>query len=62
MVDQAQFLLPVGVVVLGWILADGSPGPATLRIFGTGMSRVRLAGVSFRGVVADLRVLAARLT
>lgn len=45
MVEDAQFLLPIGVVVLGWILAGGSPGPATLTISGTAMSRGRLAGL-----------------
>lgn len=45
MVEDAQFLLPIGVVVLGWILAGGSPGPATLTISGTAMSRGRSAGL-----------------
>lgn len=45
MVDGAHVLLPLGVVVLGWVLAGGSPGPATLTISGTAMSRGRLAGL-----------------
>lgn len=53
MVDEAQFLLPVGLVVLGWVIAGGSPGPATLTISGTAMSRGRLPGVQVAlGVLA----------
>lgn len=36
----------VWLVVLGWAIAGGSPGPATLAISGTAMSAGRAAGVS----------------
>lgn len=36
----------IWLVVLGWAIAGGSPGPATLAISGTAMSSGRAAGVS----------------
>lgn len=36
----------VWLVLLGWAIAGGSPGPATLAISGTAMSAGRAAGVS----------------
>ena len=41
------------VVVVGWMLAGGSPGPATLAITGTSMSLGRRSGVALAlGIVA----------
>ncbi|UZD92627.1 LysE family translocator [Cognatishimia activa] len=47
-------LLPeIWLIVLGWAIAGGSPGPATLAISGTAMASGRAAGVSVAvGVVA----------
>lgn len=39
------FVLPLGAVVLGWIIGGGSPGPATLMISGTSMAHGRRAGL-----------------
>lgn len=40
------WLLPLGAVLLGWVVAGGSPGPATLTISGTAMAHGRRAGVT----------------
>ncbi len=48
--DGAHLLLPLGVVVPGWVLAGGSPGPATLTISGKAMSRGRVVG---RGILTS---------
>lgn len=40
------FQLPLGAVLLGWMLAGGSPGPATLAICGTSMQYGRRAGLT----------------
>lgn len=40
-----DLLLPLGVIVGGWVLAGGSPGPATLAISGTAMGQGRRAGL-----------------
>lgn len=40
------YLLPLGVVLLGWLVAGGSPGPATLTISGTSMEHGRRAGLT----------------
>lgn len=43
----------IWLIVLGWAIAGGSPGPATLAISGAAMSAGRAAGVSVAsGVVA----------
>ncbi|MBU2981739.1 LysE family transporter [Lentibacter algarum] len=42
---EAGFLLPISVVLLGWVLAGGSPGPATLSISGTAMSEGRVSAL-----------------
>ncbi|MGD9863039.1 MAG: LysE family translocator [Pseudodonghicola sp.] len=43
---------PLGLILLGWIVATGSPGPATLAISGTAMQHGRRAGLSIAaGVV-----------
>lgn len=42
---------PIWLVVLGWVLAGGSPGPATLAISGTSMAQGRRAGLSVAGGV-----------
>ncbi len=48
-----DLLLPLGVIVAGWVLAGGSPGPATLAISGTAMGQGRRAGLLVAaGVVA----------
>jgi threonine/homoserine/homoserine lactone efflux protein len=43
--ETSHFLLPLATVVLGWVLAGGSPGPATLTISGTAMAQGRRAAV-----------------
>ncbi len=41
------------IILLGWALAGGSPGPATLAISGTAMAGGRVAGLSVAsGVIA----------
>lgn len=40
------FLLSLGAVLLGWMVAGGSPGPATLTISGTAMEHGRRAGLT----------------
>ncbi len=46
-------LAPTILILVGWALAGGSPGPATLAISGTAMSRGRRAGVLIAsGVIA----------
>ena len=37
------------LILLGWAIAGGSPGPATLAISGTAMERGRLAGMTIAG-------------
>ncbi|MEM7091341.1 MAG: LysE family transporter [Pseudomonadota bacterium] len=49
---MTEFLLPLPLVLLGWALAGGSPGPATLAISGTSMEHGRAAGLALAfGVV-----------
>lgn len=40
------YLFPLGAILLGWIVAGGSPGPATLAISGTAMEHGRRAAVT----------------
>ena len=50
---ESVFLLPIGVVLVGWVLAGGSPGPATLTISGTAMGEGRGAALLVAaGIVA----------
>lgn len=37
---------PLGTILLGWVLAGGSPGPATLTISATSMDQGRAAGLA----------------
>lgn len=41
-----MFTLPLAVILLGWALAGGSPGPATLTISATSMAQGRGAGLA----------------
>ncbi len=43
---ETDFLIPLSVLLMGWMVAGGSPGPATLAISGTSMQQGRLAGLS----------------
>ncbi|WP_420004106.1 LysE family translocator [Arenibacterium sp. LLYu02] len=64
MLDQGALLLPLSAILLGWLLAAGSPGPATLTISGTAMEQGRRAalvlalgvffGAAFWGLAAAL--------
>lgn len=46
-------LVPLSAVLIGWMVAGGSPGPATLAISGTSMQQGRMAGLTMAaGVVA----------
>ncbi|MEM6595980.1 MAG: LysE family transporter, partial [Pseudomonadota bacterium] len=46
------FLFPLPLILLGWALGGGSPGPATLAISGTAMGYGRLSGLTLAfGVV-----------
>lgn len=46
-------LVPLYAVLIGWMVAGGSPGPATLAISGTSMQQGRLAGLTLAaGIVA----------
>ncbi|NBD30885.1 MAG: LysE family transporter [Alphaproteobacteria bacterium] len=50
---MAEFLIPLPVLLLGWMVAAGSPGPATLAISGTSMGHGRTAGTALSiGIVA----------
>lgn len=40
------FLFPLGAVLLGWFIAGGAPGPATLTISSTAMAQGRRAGLT----------------
>lgn len=42
---MSAFLIPLPIILMGWALAGGSPGPATLAISGTSMAHGRRAGV-----------------
>ena len=49
---MTDLLIPLPVILIGWALAGGSPGPATLAISGTSMAHGRAAGVAIAaGVV-----------
>lgn len=41
-----ELLLPLPALLLGWMIAGGSPGPATLAISGTSMGQGRRAGLA----------------
>ena len=50
---MTEFLIPLPLVLAGWALAGGSPGPATLAISGSSMEHGRAAGLALAsGVVA----------
>lgn len=42
-----DMLIPLPAILIGWMIAGGSPGPATLAISGTSMEQGRLAGLTF---------------
>lgn len=64
MLAETSLLLPLPAILLGWVLAAGSPGPATLTISGTAMEQGRRAalvlalgvffGAAFWGLAAAL--------
>ncbi|MEP6267375.1 MAG: LysE family translocator [Paracoccaceae bacterium] len=41
-----EFTIPLTVLLIGWMAAGGSPGPATLAISGTSMQQGRAAGLT----------------
>ena len=43
---NADMLIPLPALLAGWMIAAGSPGPATLAISGTSMQQGRLAGLT----------------
>ncbi|ABG31004.1 amino acid transporter [Roseobacter denitrificans] len=43
---DAMFLLPLPLILLGWVIGGGSPGPATLAISGTSMQMGRRSGLT----------------
>ncbi|HKL68563.1 LysE family translocator [Salibaculum sp.] len=43
---MTDLLIPLPVILLGWMLAAGSPGPATLAISGTSMRYGRTSGMA----------------
>ncbi len=50
---MSEFLIPLPLILLGWALGGGSPGPATLAISSTSMEHGRRNGVLLAlGVVA----------
>ncbi|WP_171177950.1 LysE family transporter [Ruegeria sp. HKCCD8929] len=54
---MTDLLIPLPVILVGWALAGGSPGPATLAISSTSMAHGRGAGVALAtGVVAGSAV------
>ncbi|WP_298844301.1 LysE family translocator [uncultured Roseobacter sp.] len=51
--ETAETLIPLSLVLIGWMIAGGSPGPATLAISGTSMQQGRLAGLTIAfGILA----------
>lgn len=42
---MSEFLIPLPVILLGWALGGGSPGPATLAISSTSMEHGRRSGL-----------------
>lgn len=51
------FLIPLPLIILGWAIGGGSPGPATLAISATSMSHGRLAGLQLAsGVICGSAV------
>ncbi|MGB7244925.1 MAG: LysE family transporter [Sulfitobacter sp.] len=44
--DDSAMLIPLSAIIIGWMIAGGSPGPATLAISGTSMQQGRLAGLT----------------
>ena len=51
--ESAETLIPLSVILIGWMIAGGSPGPATLAISGTSMQQGRLAGLTIAsGILA----------
>lgn len=58
---MTDLLIPLPVILVGWALAGGSPGPATLAISSTSMAHGRGAGVALAtGVVAGSAVWASQ--
>lgn len=50
---MTDLLIPLPVILIGWAIAGGSPGPATLAISGTSMGQGRAQGLALAwGVVA----------
>jgi threonine/homoserine/homoserine lactone efflux protein len=50
---EEVYLVPLSVILIGWMLAGGSPGPATLAISGTSMQQGRKAGLTLAfGIMA----------
>ena len=43
--NDIDMLIPLSALLIGWMLAGGSPGPATLAISGTSMQHGRIAGL-----------------
>lgn len=43
---MTEFLLPLPLILTGWALAGGSPGPATLAISGASMENGRSVGLA----------------
>ncbi|AEI95364.1 MULTISPECIES: LysE family translocator [Roseobacter] len=43
---DTMLLLPLPLILLGWVIGGGSPGPATLAISGTSMQLGRRAGLT----------------
>ncbi len=44
--SEGEMLIPLSALLIGWMVAGGSPGPATLAISGTSMQQGRLAGLT----------------
>ncbi|MDR9426837.1 MAG: LysE family transporter [Salibaculum sp.] len=50
---MTDLLIPLPALLLGWMVAAGSPGPATLAISGTSMGQGRASGMALAlGIVA----------
>lgn len=43
--DNVPYLIPLWAILMGWVVAGGSPGPATLTISGTAMGLGRKSGL-----------------
>jgi len=55
---MSDFLVPLPLILLGWAIGGGSPGPATLAISSTSMEYGRRNGLLLAlGVISGLQII-----